>query len=573
MKIGTKTALKETFLEYCSSSSVHGVKYIGIRKRFDRLGWILLVLGFLVICFINFIPILEKWRRNPIELAFERKFVPINEITFPAITVCRLQMPNKKLYNYYDALRNGARSGFNSSDRETLKLFKLLTQTFFYLMRKNTSEIYRAAKQFPEIKIDIEEENQFLTHFLLPSQFVLYMCRGIKRADYWNCDVEFHRHYLDMGFCYTFNMSPKAKIFRTNVTYPLAQDPNFIPPNVTFFNEINLKKRKKPFRIFDRRQEFEFETHFYQEFEDPICKPDFHLYIHAPTEIPWEGSNRFTMPFNQRINQLFIQIEPQVINSDFNLKKFEVNDRDCYFTDERPLKYFLEYSKANCEYECYVNETQRKFNCSPDFMPHYKSDRICNLTEILLLSDIPSFEQDRNMKCGCLNDCNTIKYDIGVSQIHSSSKFVPRTSEEELIKAIQANVSSDFHKEILDELGEKLYLMKIPANQIPVNITSEGIRLKVLSNIDAFMPEFNILSWNSSRLHIFYAKSLFLPMRRYTPYNFADIVAQCGGIFGGIMGISLLSFCEIVYFCTIRLLEKRKLTPIDVIQDELKERR
>lgn len=35
-KISTRTAAKETFLEFCSSTSVHGVQYIGVRKRFDR---------------------------------------------------------------------------------------------------------------------------------------------------------------------------------------------------------------------------------------------------------------------------------------------------------------------------------------------------------------------------------------------------------------------------------------------------------------------------------------------------------------------------------------------------------
>lgn len=35
-KISTRTAAKETFYEFCSSTSVHGVHYIGVRKRFDR---------------------------------------------------------------------------------------------------------------------------------------------------------------------------------------------------------------------------------------------------------------------------------------------------------------------------------------------------------------------------------------------------------------------------------------------------------------------------------------------------------------------------------------------------------
>lgn len=35
-RIDTRTAAKETFYEFCNCTSVHGVQYIGVRKRFDR---------------------------------------------------------------------------------------------------------------------------------------------------------------------------------------------------------------------------------------------------------------------------------------------------------------------------------------------------------------------------------------------------------------------------------------------------------------------------------------------------------------------------------------------------------
>lgn len=76
------------------------------------------MVGFLIVCIIYALPIVEKWRKNPIELTFDQKFVPINQIPFPAITICPLQMPNKKLYNYSDELQKATVSGFDSDDDE-----------------------------------------------------------------------------------------------------------------------------------------------------------------------------------------------------------------------------------------------------------------------------------------------------------------------------------------------------------------------------------------------------------------------------------------------------------------------
>lgn len=73
-------------------------------------------MGFLAVCIIYAVPIVEKWKQNPIELAFEQKYVPISEIPFPAVTICPLQMPNKNLYKYSDELPKASESGFVDED-------------------------------------------------------------------------------------------------------------------------------------------------------------------------------------------------------------------------------------------------------------------------------------------------------------------------------------------------------------------------------------------------------------------------------------------------------------------------
>lgn len=53
-------------------------------------------------------------------------------------------------------------------------------------------------------------------------------------------------------------------------------------------------------------------------------------------------------------------------------------------------------------------------------------------------------------------------------------------------------------------------------------------------------------------LRAFYKTAEFIPIRRSELFSKTDLIASCGGILGLFMGFSVLSFIEIIYFCTIR---------------------
>ncbi|XP_063706451.1 pickpocket protein 28-like [Culicoides brevitarsis] len=561
-KIDTRTALKETFLDFCSCTSIHGVQYIGIRKRFDRLFWITLVIGFVILAIVLAVPIVEKWRNNPIEMDFEQKFIPIRDFPFPAITICPLQMPHNELFNFSDVLSKASDDGFGSMSREKLQLFKLMTQTCFSQLGSRLAELSKASDRFPNDIPDIDE-NIFNENFLLPSSFSLYKCQGVKRNSDWMCDTELHRHLLDVGLCYSFNMLPKEKILRPEVEYPLGLRPNFVPPNITYFE--NDQKSENLHRVNQTHQIFQLEMHSHAEFEQEICQPDFIFYVHSPFELPWDQTNRFRMQLSEQ-RELFVAVEPDVVITDDALRRYLPQVRDCYFPDERQLKYFLEYTKNNCEFECYINATERKYDCLPEFMPQTKNTKKCNLSQTLrLLQSIWSFESEkRDGDCNCLNDCNSLEFQVRLSDVHHTRR---RSTENLQNSENEENFLSETRK---SEIIEKIYLMKTDPDDIPHDLSETHFQDEFLANYSEFRKhvKFEPLSWNASFLHIYYSKTQFLPMKRFTTYTFADFIAQWGGIFGGIMGFSFLSFVEIFYFCTIRFLEKRKLTPIDVIQDE-----
>lgn len=55
--------------------------------------------------------------------------------------------------------------------------------------------------------------------------------------------------------------------------------------------------------------------------------------------------------------QAFFSINPNLLTTSLDTKKFSAGVRQCYFTDERKLRFYRFYSQRNCEAECLTNFT------------------------------------------------------------------------------------------------------------------------------------------------------------------------------------------------------------------------
>ncbi|XP_055382442.1 pickpocket protein 28-like [Condylostylus longicornis] len=193
--------------------------------------------------------------------------------------------------------------------------------------------------------------------------------------------------------------------------------------------------------------------------------------------------------------------------------------RQCYFQKERYLKFFKKYNQRNCQTECLANHTVRKCGCVPYFMPKLKSTPICGLSNFecchLAEKELNKLEYDddfddvvdgREEKCNCLPDCHSISYDTEINTVENNFK-------ELLIKITKARNQSQSD----EELEEKFK------------------------------------NFVSTKFFIYYKEDRFITSRRSELFSTTDIIAQCGGLLGLFMGVSLISLVEIVYFLTVRL--------------------
>jgi Amiloride-sensitive sodium channel len=71
---------------------------------------------------------------------------------------------------------------------------------------------------------------------------------------------------------------------------------------------------------------------------------------------------------------------------------------------------------------------------------------------------------------------------------------------------------------------------------------------------DDISLNFNFFSSSQlARFTLFFKEGQFITSKRSELYGRTDFLANCGGLLGLFMGVSLISILEILYFCTIRL--------------------
>lgn len=62
--------------------------------------------------------------------------------------------------------------------------------------------------------------------------------------------------------------------------------------------------------------------------------------------------------------------------------------------------------------------------------------------------------------------------------------------------------------------------------------------------------------YEMAKIKIKFKESEFPAMKRSELYGLTDFIANCGGLLGLFMGVSILSFVEIIYFFTVRFVKQ-----------------
>lgn len=112
-----------------------------------------------------------------------------------------------------------------------------------------------------------------------------------------------------------------------------------------------------------------------------------------------------------------VEVTPEIIKTDPNLKSVNPEDRECYFENEKFLKYFKIYTDKNCELECLANFTLAQCDCIPYNLPRDQTIKVCTSEDAWHSCEDNAIKEARNSKyftknCGCMPSCDSILYRV-----------------------------------------------------------------------------------------------------------------------------------------------------------------
>lgn len=97
-----------------------------------------------------------------------------------------------------------------------------------------------------------------------------------------------------------------------------------------------------------------------------VVSSGFKVYLHTPGDVL-----RSTDPFDQVWfdEHVSLAITPKTISTAGGLRTYRPSQRRCFFTSERPLRFYTIYTQHNCEVECLANYTVQECGCVKFSMP------------------------------------------------------------------------------------------------------------------------------------------------------------------------------------------------------------
>ncbi|XP_034254856.1 pickpocket protein 28-like [Thrips palmi] len=498
----------ETAQQYCQSSSLHGLRYVGdtgispVERCFWVVSFVLAV--FMASYFIN--NIWERWEHSPVINSVAPVATPIFDIPFPAITICNM---NRARRAEAEAIKSGSpRNSFNALQRRLLS--DICDDTDYSTnVATGADEVDRNSGNWSVVM-------GFMINVTQPCHELLLSCKW--RSLPVECDNLFNAVLTDEGICCSFNRVRRDLIFRNprelsdlNITWPYPSA-DWTPE--TGYPEQDRSVLETPWRPVGIGTHLGLTITLDSELHDYYCSSTssagFKMLLHNPVETPKIAAfGALVEPGTENR----VAITPVISHTASSLLAVTVAKRQCLFQHERRLYFYRTYTQRNCILECEANFTLSHCKCVAYYMPKDRFTRICgkrdeacaniareamelrmanpaaNLTH-LNITEVPS--------CQCLPGCSELSYVF----THSKSVFAPSYRPD-------AEVHSHHNRN---------YLLK-----------------------------------NSAVIHFYFTETLFPSRYKGELFGFTEFLSNTGGILGLFLGFSFLSVVEMAYFISLRV--------------------
>ncbi|XP_049294259.1 pickpocket protein 28-like [Anopheles funestus] len=485
-------------------------KHFNIILLSPRIWWVAMCILSIYGCGSLIQTVYDKWRRDPVVVTFAEKPTPIYDIPFPAVTICSITKVKSNVLNFTAVYQRVVHGGGNITEQEYDRFLAMIQVCDFSFNK------YLANQSFDDNLVHM------LQDIAIPFEELFLMC--VWRNKYVSCRDLFEPTITERGICYTFNGLSGEDILRAEEYH---QDFEHLGEKRSSENwsmeqgyRPNLGLDVYPRRVISAGSNAGLAVFLKSDIEDMdyLCGvtpgffyislqnsfQGFQIQIHTPHQCPQISTQNIRVPMD---HALTVRIEPFLITTSENVMSYSPQKRLCYYTNERYLRFFRIYTKRNCELECLANFTLHMCGCIQYSMPRAGGVHICGIEKLECCDNAEAILQEQGLglvdnssrlllrSCNCLPGCIFLEYNTEISQAHFDWRKLTNTIH--------------------------LYEQELNHSQL-------------------------------SSMTIYYKETQFISIKRNQLFGLNDFIANCGGILGLFMGVSLLSIVEILYYFTMK---------------------
>ncbi|XP_073832155.1 pickpocket protein 28-like isoform X2 [Musca autumnalis] len=480
-----KVNLKRFLLE----TTLNGLKYVYDRERniwergYYLISFTVVFTSGIYMAYYFF----EKWQNTPVIISMSSETTSIQDIPFPTVTFC----------NMNQALRSKVEN-FPKDSPDYALLQKLCFQEYNYTGFRNFTPRYKG-----------DTFTNFIIRNAQTCESMIIYCK--YGPNEYKCTDLFREVLLDEGMCCVFNqMHPfflyngESKLIRD---YTSTNGRTTIPINWSIENGYKkpLPKDFYPRTAIGSGVTMGLTVVLNADVEDYYCSSTngagFKMLLFNPIDSPHIKDTGLPITLG---HQTRVRINPKRMESAQNLRNVKAQDRQCYFSNEKELKYFKYYTRRNCEMECDAQFVYSVCRCIPYYMAMIERNAsVCFLKDMECVEFAERYLVDvkaQSCKVHCLAGCQELMFypDLFVSPLS------------------RRNYS------LLDTFYS--------------NITTE------------------VMERDLAQVQIYYQENFFRGNTKVPYTGLTEFLSQTGGVMSLMVGFSVISIAEFFYFGFMKIL-------------------
>ncbi|XP_032599199.1 pickpocket protein 28 [Drosophila grimshawi] len=385
--------------EFLSTTSLHGLKYVWDSRLH---GWVQLYFGkvfLIVLCVaINLaLNVFNKWESTPVIIGISSTMTPIQDIPFPAITVCSM---NKAI--------NSKVAHFQPGTLEYAMLQKTCSQDYNYTQ-------YRYVK--PHTKKDTFAN--FIMNVSHKCDEMIVSCIFEQKS--FPCTDLFREFLVDEGICCVFNILHPYYLYKHSATtirdYTSS---NGLTDIAIDWHPIRGYPKQLPAGFYPRRGigvgianglQIVLNGHVDDYYCSSTNGQGFKMLMYNSIDQARLKESGLPIMLGHETNY---RIVPNSYEAVANIRGIDRQRRQCIFSDEQELLFYKYYTRRNCEAECDADHFVKLCNCIPFHLPLiYRNATVCHVSHFDCVERAETEIVDgESTVCKelCLPSCHDIQY-------------------------------------------------------------------------------------------------------------------------------------------------------------------